>query len=70
MPYFNISLSVYQSTHHSLKLYTLYRELILLTVIKQSSNPTKYNLGFMIQVEIKLTVQRLKNIGIYTRHMN
>ena len=66
MPYFNISLSVYQSTHHSLKLYTLYRELILLTVI----NPTKYNLGLMIQVEIKLTVQRLKNIGIYTRHMN
>ena len=33
MPYSNISLSVYQSRYSSLKLYTLYRELMCLTVI-------------------------------------
>ena len=48
-------LSIYQSTHNSFELYTLYREL---TVIKQSSYPTDYVLGLMVQVKIELTVQR------------
>ena len=55
MSYSNISLSVYQSTHNSLKLYTLYRELILLTIIKQSSYPTEYISGLMVQIKSKLT---------------
>ena len=78
MPYSNISLSVYQSTHNSLKLYTLYRELILLTVRKQSSYPTEYISGLMMQIKIKLTdrsVPRLRKthelgLLLYLLHVN
>ena len=54
MLYSNISLSVYQSKHNSIKLYSLNRELILLPVNTQSLYPTNYIFGLMIQVKMEL----------------
>ena len=60
---------------HSLKLYTLYRELILLTIIKQSSYPTEYISGLMMQIKSKLTdryIYKTFELGLllYLLHVN
>ena len=60
MPYSNSSLSMYQSRYNSLQLYTLYQELIRLTVIKQSLYPTEYIL--CIQVNMKLAVSSVPRL--------